>query len=125
MISWNAVLGCDAYERLLNIPEEAERMRDIRSHHISRMQADGISNSVLDAMPARVPYFCYLGFALGEFGVLPLGGCFSVRWYPVHNVQTRWRERPVDSKLALERVATRIEKKYGVVLKGPPKASLP
>jgi len=125
MISWNAVLGCDAYEWLSGIPEEAERVCDIRSHHASRILADGISNSVLDPMPARVPYFCYLGFALGEFGILPLGGRFSLHWYPVRYVQARWRERPEASKLALVRTTARIEKGYGVVLKGPQQGNLP
>jgi hypothetical protein len=125
MISWNAVLGCETYDRLLGNPQEAERVKDVRSHHLSRMVADGITNSVLDPFWGRVPHFCYLGFALGEFGILPLDGRFGARWYPVKDVRAHWEKRPADSMSALERTKSRIELRYGVILKGPPQGSLP
>jgi hypothetical protein len=125
MISWNAVLGCDAFEGMAEIPQESERVSDVRSRHLRAILADGISHSVLDAMPDRTPYYCYLGFALGEFGILPLGGRFGLRWYPIHDVLGTWEQCPADSKSALEKTVSRIEHKFGVTLRGPPKGRLP
>ena len=89
------------------------------------MLADGITNSVLDPMSARVPYFCYLGFALGEFGIMPLGGRFGARWYPVKIVEHIGRSGRRIPCWRLNGLNLRIELRYGLVLKGPPKASLP
>jgi LysM repeat protein len=125
MISWNAVLGCDAFQRMAEIPEESERVNDVRGYHARRTTADGISHSVLDAMPDRTPYYCYMGFSLGEFGIMPLGGRFGLRWYPIHDVLASWEESPAQSRLALKETLSRIERKFGVTLKGPPQGYLP
>jgi hypothetical protein len=125
MICWNAVWGCDTYERLLEQPQEAETLTDVRHRHVARMLADGITHSARDPMPARTPYFCYLGYALGDFGILPLGGRFKLRWYPMDNVRALWEANLADSKVALATAVSRIEKKYGVELRGPPAGSLP
>ena len=125
MISWNAVLGCDAFERMVEIPQESERVNYVRSRHLRTILADGISHSVLDAMADRTPYYCYLGFALGEFGIMPLDGRFGLRWYPIHEVLASWEKSPADSKSALERTVSRIERRFDVTLKGPPRGYLP
>jgi hypothetical protein len=125
MISWNAAFGCDTYERLVERPDEIETATNVRNRHIARMSEDGITHSVLDALPTQIPYYCYLGYALGDYGIVPLGGRFRLRWYPVDNVQTFWERSPADSMSALETTISRIEEKYGVTLKKPRQASLP
>ena len=125
MISWNAVWGCDTFERLIEKPEEAETVNDVRSYHVKRMLADGFTNSALDPMPNRIPYYCYLGYALGGFGIMPLAGRVNLRWYPVEDVRSLWDKSPAHSKSALEKTVARIEQKYGVILKAPPETSLP
>lgn len=125
MITWNAVLGYDTFERLAEMPQKAETVTDVRGRHITRMLADGLTHSVLDAFSAQVPYYCYLGYALGDYGIMPLNGRFKLRWYPVKNVQELWGNSPAASKLTLAKTISRIERKYGVNLKRPPTVSLP
>jgi hypothetical protein len=125
MISWNAVLACDAQERLSTTSEGTETLREIHGHHAARMLGDGITHSVLDAMPDRVPYFCYLGFALGDYGVMPLAGRFGLKWYPVHDVRIHWEVSPAVSALELEKARAQIERKCGVKLTSPPRVLLP
>jgi hypothetical protein len=124
-ICWNAIWGWSTFARLAADPADAERLADLRRRHATRLLADGIGHSVLDPWPERVPYYCYLGFTLGDFGVLPLEGRAGLRWYPVYDVRSKWERNRQRSAALLARTLSRLQRRYGLALQVPPQMPLP
>ena len=116
MISWNALLACDAYDSLAPTIRPMARA-DIAKAHFERVK---LAEKNVGYGNDQIPTYCYLSYTLADQSILPLGGRFGLKWYPVDRVEWHWNMDRERSYRFLQQVHEDIESKYRCTLALPP-----